>query len=367
MNTSNEKARDSQAKPAPPARGYHEQIINSLTSGVIAVDRDGVIVAVNRAARAFLQASEDKLFPGNRIQDVPEVKPFVEIMGEVEKAKAPVSRRDIILTGGDQTKKEIGLSASPLEGPDGLNGVIFLFTDMTERRKLERAAELNRQLAQVGELTVGVVHELRNSVTVVSGLAELLMRRLDPEDGGRQSAEAIFREAAHLEKSIAQFLGFARPFEIEPVRCHPENIVDRALQLCQRRAERKSVPIDHTIQADLPEMQADVSRAAQTVVNIVNNAVDAVPQKGGKVILNTFRDGPDIVFQITDNGPGIHLGPGEDLFKPFFSKKGSGTGLGLAIAHRIVSAHNGSISYENLEEGGARFEVRLPIQKGALW
>jgi signal transduction histidine kinase len=103
----------------------------------------------------------------------------------------------------------------------------------------------------------------------------------------------------------------------------------------------------------------------QVIVNIVNNAIEAVSD-GGQVTLAVRQEGSDMVFDVADNGPGIHLQPGEDLLKPFFSKKESGTGLGLAICHRIVTAHGGVITYGDRDEGGARFSVRLPIQSGNL-
>ena len=82
--------------------------------------------------------------------------------------------------------------------------------------------------------------------------------------------------------------------------------------------------------------------------------------------MSVKRASADIVFEISDNGPGIHIQPGEGLFDPFFSMKESGTGLGLSIVHRIVTAHSGSVTYRNRDEGGASFEVRLPIEKGRL-
>lgn len=367
MGTSSKKPDGRKTEADSHPQDYYEQLINSLASGIITVDREGIVRVINTAARAHLQATEEDLSPGDRIHDVPGVAPFADIMREVLEAKGPVTRRELILTDKSGTKREVGLSASLLEGPGGAHGVIFLFTDMTERRNLERAAELNRQLAQLGELTAGVVHELRNPLTVISGSAELLMRRFEPDDKRRRNAEIIFEEAAHMEKAVAQFLGFARPFDIEAALCNPENIVERVLQLCAPRAEKKGVSVRHSVEEELPAMRADMGKAAQAVVNIVNNAIDAVDAGTGEVVLEVFRDGPVMVFAVSDNGPGIRLEAGEDLFKPFFSKKESGTGLGLAIAQRIVTAHSGSIRYENVDEGGTRFEVRLPIEKGSLW
>lgn len=345
---------------------YTGQILNSLTSGVIAVDGQGVVLVSNTAAGEHLQVPMERLAPGCRLDAMPHVRPFLDIERELFAHRIPISRREIILEYEDGGRKEIGLSASLLEGPREYNGVIFLFVDMTERRRQERAAELTQQLATIGELTAGVVHELRNPISVIRGMGEFLLRKLPPEDDRRKSAKIIFDEAVHMEKSIAQFLSFARPFELEPVHCSHEDVVNRVIQLCRRQADVKSVTLDYEAEADIPSFRGDPGRLAQALANIVGNAVDAV-DTGGRVTLRVTCRRPHIVFEIIDNGPGIHLEPGEDLFQPFFTRKEDGTGLGLAIVHRIVTSHHGKVSYGNHEGGGARFEVRIPIDTGSAW
>lgn len=342
-------------------RDIYEQIINSLTSGVMAVDGSGAIIMVNSAARAHLHATEEELAPGTPLRSLKSLQGMADVFDEVRGTGEALTRREFVLEQPGDERKEIGLSASLLEGSETFNGVIFLFIDMTERRSLERAAELNRQLASLGELTAGVVHELRNPVSVISGMAEVLKRKLGEEHELHKAADTIFREAGGLERSISQFLGLARPFALKPAPCHPCEIADRAVQLCQRRATRKQVGLDALCGEGVPEIQADRERLAQALANIINNGIDAVEEEG-QVAMHISRDDDTVLFTITDNGPGIHLGPGESLFNPFFTKKEGGTGLGLTIVHRIIAAHQGAVSYENREEGGARFIVRLPIE-----
>ncbi len=347
-------------------RSLSDQIIDGLPSGVLAVDADGAILSANAAAAEYLQVARTKLRPGKLLDTLPHARPFLNIMEELRTARQPILRREIILTYSDDSKKEIGLSASLLEGPEDFNGAIFLFVDMTERRKLERAAELSQQLATIGELTAGVVHELRNPVSVIRGMAELLLRKLNSDDDKHRTAKLIFDEALHLEKSIAQFLGFARPFELEPAHCPADDIAERALQLCRSQARQKGVTLEYVPTPGVGELRVDPGRVAQALANLMINAIDAVGE-GGYVTLSVAEDGRETVFIVEDNGPGIHLEPGEDLFQPFFTRKEDGTGLGLAIVHRIVTSHHGNVSYRNREGGGARFEVRLPSELGATW
>lgn len=334
------------------------EIIQSLASGVIAVDREGKVITSNPAASEYLGVDQAQLRAGVNLREIQHAAPLASLLTEIMRNGQPVSRHEVTLSCPGGVIKQIGLSASLHRGKDAFDGVIVLFTDMTERLRLERSAELNRQLAALGELTAGVVHELRNPVSVISGLAELLMRKLEPGDTRREAAETILRETREIERSISQFLGFARPFELQIGNCAPADIIDRTIQLCRRRAENNRVTIENQSGAHMRPLRADLYRFAQALSNIVNNAIDAAP-KGGRVVLDAYEEGETTVFEVLDNGPGINLRPGEDLFAPFFTTKEGGTGLGLTIAHRIVTAHGGSVSYSNRPDGGACFVVRL--------
>jgi len=337
----------------------YEQIVNSLSSGVIALDLDGKIIMANPAAAAYLDVAPSALATGTPLTEVPNAGPLADVLANVTAAGAPISRHEVTLALPNGIVKQIGLSASVHTEEEALNGIIVLFTDMTERVRLERSAELNRQLAALGELTAGVVHELRNPVSIISGMAELLIRKLEPEDERQNAANTILREASALERLISQFLGFARPFELQRGKCTADAIVDRTVQLCRRRAERKKVSLDAESPAEI-RVHADLYRVAQALSNIANNAIDAVPE-GGRVSIHTVAGTEEVTFIIADNGPGIELQPGEDLFRPFFTKKEGGTGLGLTIAHRIIAAHYGTVSFDSGADGGACFTVRIPV------
>lgn len=347
--------------PAPPS--YSEQVIRGLTSGVIAVDSEGRIISVNPAARRFLNMAPESLQAGAPFRDVEGLRPFVDILTELTRTGESIFRREVLLDADAVGKKEIGVSASLLEGPDEYNGAILLFTDMTERRKLERDTEASRKLAALGELAAGVVHELRNPLTIIGGRAELMLRRMAEDDRDRASIEEILFETRELNKTISQFMGFAKPFGLQPDPCSAGDIAERALRLCRKRADEKGVSLISALENVPEEMHVDKVRVAEALSNIVSNAVDAVDQ-GGHVTLAARQDGNTTVFEITDDGPGIHLEPGEDLFSPFFTQKRDGTGLGLSIVQRIVLAQGGSVSHGNRSEGGARFEVRIPTVQG---
>jgi len=341
----------------------YEQILESLTSGAIVLDAEGVVITANQAACTHLEVGRRELEPGRRLDDIAVAGPFLGVVDETRAGKADLFRREVVLTLAQNRTKVIGLNTSLLRGPAEYNGVIILFTDLTQLRELERTAEVNRQLATIGELTAKVVHELRNPVAVIRGMTELLVRHSEPDTPDHGRGVAILDETQTLERLIAQFLGFSKPFVLERAHVAPRALIERAGQLCLARAKEKQVALEVSCADDLPEMWADKDKVSRALANIISNGIEAAPAAGGRVALEAYRDGPHVVFVAADNGPGIHVEDGEDIFKPFFSTKEDGTGLGLAIVHRTVTAHDGAIAYSNLPDGGARFEVRLPFAK----
>lgn len=347
----------------PGPRSYHEQIVSSMSSGVLCVDRSGTVVTVNPAAHRVLDIDFSQIYPGSHLENIPGMEMFFELLGELSVTLEPVSRREFVQQP-PSGRRILGVTASLLEGPEEFNGAIFLFSDITLVRELERSAALNRQLAQIGELTAGVVHELRNPLSVITGMAELLSRGLNEEPKLKKRADAIQEEAFHLEKLISKFLSFAKPFDVQRSPCAPISLVARSTQLCDRLATERGVTIRRDCSDTLPPIFVDQSKMAQALSNLVRNAIEAM-QQGGSVTLAATETNGAVIFRVSDTGPGIHLEEGEDLFSPFFSKKQDGTGLGLSIVHRIVLAHGGLVTFGNNEAGGAYFDVSIPTEEPA--
>jgi signal transduction histidine kinase len=338
--------------------GVYAQIVEGLSSGVVAVDAEGIVSVANAAACQHLNLPEDALTAGKRFSEIPGAAPLLAAFEEVRACHAAVSRLEVVVETGEGPRT-LGMNVTPVEDALGREGVVFLFTDLTEVKRLARTAEVNRQLAQIGELTAGVVHELRNPLSVVSGMSELLMRKLEAGTSMHANAKAIFNEAGHMGKLITQFLGFARPYELKSHPCTLGQVFERTVQLCAVLANERSVRLDAQCPQPDTDLIADLDAVVQALGNMLRNAIE-VSEPGDCVVFSATTEADCMLFRIVDQGPGIHLAPGEDLFTPFFSKREGGTGLGLAIAQRGIAAHGGTIEYENRDNGGADFVVRIP-------
>jgi two-component system sensor histidine kinase HydH len=219
------------------------------------------------------------------------------------------------------------------------------------------------QLAAVGQVAAGVAHELRNPLTSIKMLVQTGLEGDPPAGLPVEDLAVVEREVRRMEQCIQMFLDFARPPRSERRRTDLAKVVHRALALVEGRAHRQKV----TLSADVPStpvpLRIDPEQVNQVLVNLLLNALDALP-RGGAVRVECERSlaGNAVEVRVQDTGPGIAPGIQPRLFEPFVSSKESGLGLGLSICKRLIEAHGGSIHGGNWSEGGAVFTFTLPLE-----
>ena len=262
---------------------------------------------------------------------------------------------------------------------------------MSTGRLVERLRESNRRneeaqmqllqtekLAALGELMAGISHELNNPLSVVTGQAELLLE----DEVGEEVAERLhtmLTEAARARKLVENLLRVARGDGPRKERQEINQVVRQSLDLLRFQLEHDAVHVELDLQEGLPPMGLDPFEIQQLIFNLVNNARQAMSaqDRPRRLLITTTLDEsggpeqpghrPSIHLQVQDTGPGIpedHLGR---IFEPFYTTKerGEGTGLGLSICHRIVRDHEGRMTVSNHAEGGARFDIWLPVDSRA--
>jgi signal transduction histidine kinase len=240
---------------------------------------------------------------------------------------------------------------------------------------LERLEESRRealraeQLAAVGQMAAGIAHELRNPLMAMKILVQAAAEESPPVLAGRDLT-VLEEEITRLERSTETFLDFARPPEIERRTFDLRTLISQTLDLVSVRAQRQGVHLRCELSGDraLP-IQADMGQIRQILLNLVLNALDAVPHGGSvwleiEVTEEDSRNGsprPGLTLRVCDTGPGLPVELGTTIFEPFVGTKPSGIGLGLSICKRIVESHGGKIKAENRPTGGAVFTVWLPL------
>ena len=233
---------------------------------------------------------------------------------------------------------------------------------LQEKRDLERRTQVAEKLAAIGTLTAGLSHEIKNPLNAASLQLKVLERRVRklPEDaqaGLRDPLVLVQDEIARLNGLLEEFLDFARPRELDATTVDLAVVLAHVADLEAVEAERVGIRIERDWPASLATI-GEERRLQQVVLNLVRNAIQAVPQGG--VVRIEGHEGEDVRIAIEDSGVGISAEHAAHIFEPFYTTKASGSGLGLPLVHSIVEQHGGSIAIENGTLGGARFVVRLP-------
>jgi signal transduction histidine kinase len=248
----------------------------------------------------------------------------------------------------------IGLALSPLkDSAHTVIGHLLVFTDLTELKAFQSQKELRDRLSTLGEMSAGIAHELRNPMAVISGYTKILSKKVD--EPLKAAVTAINEEVIVMDRIIADFLTFARP--ADPVFGKFDLVA-----LIRGRVEAMEESIQSIrITMDAPAeliIRADEVFIRQAISNLLQNALEAMPDGGGIKIACSL-DGESILLTITDTGHGIPENIRSKIFLPFYTTKERGTGLGLAIVHKIIVSHGGAISAES-SPMGTTFSIILP-------
>ncbi|QRK09194.1 PAS domain-containing protein [Archangium violaceum] len=237
------------------------------------------------------------------------------------------------------------------------------------RRAAARLAELSRlqselvaqeRLTVLGEAAGVVAHEVRNPLGAILNAAAVLKRdKLGPI--GKSAVEMLEEEATRLDAMVRDLLDVVRPLEPRPRPLHPGELARRTLELFRERRQLGNVRVTVDEAPELPMLQADETLLQLALENLLRNAVQASPP-GGEVRVAVARVPEGIHLTVEDAGPGVSPADAQRIFEPFFTTRTTGTGLGLAVVRRVVVAHGGTVSVGQRPGGGARFELRLPLQ-----
>jgi signal transduction histidine kinase len=249
---------------------------------------------------------------------------------------------------------------------DAIAGQIGLFLErrQAEEDKIFLQNQLRHadRLATIGQLAAGVAHELNEPLGNILGFAQLANKGVDLPSEVRQDLQKIIEASLHSREIVKNLLQFGKPKPQKMVPIQLNGVVEDALYLFERRCEKTSIRIERQFDQDLHEVIADQVQMNQVLVNLLANAVPAMPD-GGTLTIQT-ESGPGVVIlRVRDSGIGMSEGTLERIFDPFFSTKEAkeGTGLGLSVVADIVKAHGGKVNVESAVGNGSTFEITIPL------
>ena len=328
----------------------HETIVQSMTSGLLTLDPEGRVTFLNRAGEQMCGIS----LAAARFRRSTELFPAFE---------AETGRGEVDFVNRQGAALRLGYSSFPLVGEEGVRvGTAVIFQDLTRLRAMEEVVQRSARLADLGRVAAGLAHELRNPLAAMSGSLELLRLHAAAGDEDRRLMDIVLRESSRLEELVSDFLRFARPPPPRRALTDLAAVLDEMLRVFAHDPAARGVKVIKELEPAPAVCDADQIR--QVVWNLVVNAAHAVktaqPGGGGSILVACRPDGDRVRVEVSDDGPGISPGDLEKIFIPFFTTKERGSGLGLATVHRVVDAHEGTVTVASTPGHGARFTVLLP-------
>ena len=329
----------------------HENIIQSISSGLITTGLDGRITLVNNAAQKLLEGAPDQLL-GKPVAGL-----FLDALPNAESNTHAEVRFD---TAGT-FRKTARVRVAALIGPErGTLGYVYAFDDLTEIRRLEREVRMQDRLAAVGRLAAAIAHEIRNPLTSIAGSVSMLSGIPDMNEEHRRLLEIVTRESQRLNGIISEFLTYSRGKQYHFERVDLVRLLEDTLTLIRHRMTAENTGITIESRFALPEawVLADGDKIKQVFWNFAENAVRAM-RVGGTLKVSIERQGDDWQVSFADTGTGMTPQQTEKIFEPFQSNFEGGTGLGLAVVYQIVQAHEGRVWARSKPGQGTTLILRL--------
>jgi len=343
-------------------RKYMETVLKNVAAGVMALDSDKTVTAINDSAKRLLGISETDLL-GRRLQEILSEEsgaPIFEVLENLEDSGAEALERQITLSFPEKALSLLCYASSLRDEEGGDLGVVLVFEDMTHLIKAQRMAAWR-------EVARRIAHEIKNPLTPIQLNAQRIRRKymeVLQQDAGvlDRCTRTIVDQVEQLKHMVNEFSQFARMPSANPVPNDLNMLVGEVVEL-YRQGHLKT---GFTFLPDqsVPIFDLDKEQMKRAMVNLLDNAVRASGMDGRVVVRTVYDSELSIAsIEVADNGVGINPGDRDRLFEPYFSRTPGGTGLGLTIVGTIVSDHNGFIRVKDNPGGGARFVIELPVRK----
>ncbi len=333
-------------------QALHENIINSMTGGLITTDLQGRITLLNAPGQKLLERRASEVF-GRPVSEL-----FLDRLPTVGSTASRGEVRSVTPVGAE---KYFAITVSALDVPDrGTLGYVYTFADLTEVRRLEREVRMQDRLSAVGRMAAGIAHEIRNPLSSIAGSVKVLADISHLSEEQHTLVDIVTRESERLNKIISDFLIYSRDKSYRFAVLDLVPLLEDTLTLLENRHQGGSAPVLVERQFAVPEAHAavDGDRIKQVFWNICENAARAMPG-GGRLTVSLGEAGEFWRITFADTGRGLSSQEIEKIFEPFQSGFDGGTGLGLAIVYQIVQAHDGRITAQPASGGGAEFVLEL--------
>lgn len=344
-----------------------KNIFFSIVDGIILISREGKILQVNLATEELFQQSRDSFLDKSVLDLFPEQP---DVSQKIQSAlDSGVSFHELSGRGARKTGTlfPVSLSISPFINEHGKSdGAVLHVRDRSLTEELEEISRPLDAISQMGALSLGMAHEIKNPLVSISGSAQLLQKRL-PEEYHKY-LDVVIKESDRINRMVDRMLNFARPMELDIVSINIHQLLEEILVL-EKESREAAIQFESIYDPSLPPVEGDADQLKQVFLNLIQNAMDAMPDGGTLKMVTRYHTDysvnrrATIRVEIVDDGIGISEDNMKNLFTPFHTTKSQGNGLGLPLSLKIVENHQGKIKVISEEDRGTTVQVYLPVQQ----
>lgn len=333
---------------------YTNSVLESIPLGIIAINNDSFITSINEGAKRIMNVTEESIGL-NFIEVFSCCKDIEDIIINALSENKPLVNLERNLRK-DHMEVNIKIDLFPLNLDNKNKGLVIIIEDITEIKKMKDQMHRNDKLASVGQLATGIAHEIRNPLAIIKMIEQTMSKELESNENVIQELKIIDEEVERANKVIKSLMEFSKPSKNQKGLISINHIIEDVLVITNKYTSSHKVNVTF-IKSEVPDGNYDKEQLVQAFVNLIFNAVDAMPE-GGKIrIVTESLPQGKVKITFSDNGQGIEEEYLEKIFDPFFTTKAEGTGLGLAILHRIIEDHEGTVQVRSAVGKGTTFEI----------
>ena len=351
-------------------RGVHEifstlrenmnSVMAGLEDGLLLFTRDARAVMISPAAEKFLGAQSGQLL-GRRVTEIfPLGHPLRDALRlEGDELSEIASETELLTADGP---RRVGVSVQAIQEDGERMGALVTLRDLDSLENINTQLQVSERMSALGRITAGVAHEVKNPLNSMRLWLENLKESipLEPEGNAYQAVQVLDKEIDRLDAVVKRFLDFTRPMELRLEATHLPKLLKEVLEIAQPQFQKANVQVAQLLPIDVPEVYVDRALLQQAVLNLVLNAVEAMPE-GGQLRVVLSRRGDMAEITVGDTGKGISAENRQKIFQLFYTTRPGGSGIGLASTFRIVQLHNGSIDFTSEVGRGTTFRIELPL------
>lgn len=368
-----------QLKEIQHLQRYTENLLITMSDGLLSVDHTGRVATINPAACRLLGVKQSVEKGGSvfeLLEDALSLRSFIE-----ENLRDPVGtvQHEIMVERGSETQVLLA-SCSPLWGKDGtLDELITNLHDITEFKKLEARIRQAERLAALGTLAAGMAHEIRNPLSAIKTFVQLLPRKVEKPGFLEKFNRTVPRELERINRLVSDLLELSREPKYHLTWVDVRSLIEQCVELFEGDFSENGIVFNSRFDPSLPCLRADADQLVKAFHNLLLNGVQAMAA-GGELTVEvsvendvSFSGGAGASVQqgwmcirFKDTGPGIDSKDVKNIFNPFYTTKDAGTGLGLAITHKVITEHGGHVEVSSLPGAGTCFSVCLPCSEEVI-